>query len=173
MTATLTEPSSVRQLAGRRLANYTVGMRVAFALIGLLAAAALPAAAQQPLRTNDGHLTPKFDPVGPTRLDAPLAAAPAKPRPVLLRTDRPLGEIAEYDAKASAACRVRDFGQFEQHQGRALVGGRTYGAASAASDTLADHPRVGRPDSVYVIEHQGMTACRVWRVKPAALRAQR
>ena len=173
MPASLTEPLSVRQLADGCAATYTRTMRVAIALAGLLAAAALPAVAQQPVRTNDGHLTPKFDPVGPTRLDAPLAAAPAKPRPVLLRTDRPLGEIADYDAKASAACRVRDFGQFEQHQGRAVVGGRTYGAASAASDTLADHPRIGRPDAVYVIEHQGMTACRVWRVKPAALRAQR
>lgn len=141
-------------------------------LIGCLALVVPPATAQEPARTNERHLNRKFDPVGPTPAIARPVPAPPADRPVYLRTSKPLNEIAELDKKASAACRVHDFGQFEQHRGRALIAGRVYGAAAAGSDLLADHPKLAaRPPAVYVFEHQGMTACRVWRVKPAALRA--
>ncbi|MBL8830754.1 MAG: hypothetical protein JNL71_00055 [Rhodospirillales bacterium] len=147
-------------------------MRFGSLLAACLTLAVLPASAQEPARTNDRHLSRKFDAVGPTPAVAPPVREPQRDRPVYLRTAKPLSEIAELDQKASAACRVHDFGQFEQHRGRALVAGRTYGAAAAGSDLLADHPKLAaRPPAVYVFEHQGMTACRVWRVKPAALRA--
>jgi hypothetical protein len=145
--------------------------RAAFLALAFLASAALPAAAQEPARTNDRHLTRKFDAVGPAGVAAAPVQLPPRPRPVYLRADKPLNEVATFDAKASAACRVHDFGQFEQHRGRARLAGKTYGAAAAGSDLLADHPGIAQANTVYVFEHQGMTGCRVWRVKPAALRA--
>jgi len=151
---------------------YDGGMRYFSTLVACLAVMSASAAAQEPSRTNERHLNRKFDAVGPTPAIARPVPAPPADRPVYLRTSKPLNEIAELDKKASAACRVRDFGQFEQHRGRALIAGQVYGAAAAGSDLLADHPKLAaRPPAVYVFEHQGMTACRVWRVKPAALRA--
>ncbi len=147
-------------------------MRIPAILAACLVLVAPCAIAQEPSRTNERHLNRKFDAVGPTPAVAPPLPAPPKDRPVYLKTTKPLNEIAELDKKASAACRVHDFGQFEQHRGRALIAGRVYGAAAAGSDLLADHPKLAaRPPAVYVFEHQGMTACRVWRVKPAAMRA--
>ncbi len=147
-------------------------MRLCAILAACFVFAAPPVVAQEPARTNDRHLNRKFDAVGPTPAVLPPVREAPRERPVYLRTSKPLSEIAELDQKASAACRVHDFGQFEQHRGRALIAGRTYGAAASGSDLLADHPKLAaRPPAVYVFEHQGMTACRVWRVKPAALRA--
>ncbi|MBL8808068.1 MAG: hypothetical protein JNN22_14575 [Rhodospirillales bacterium] len=148
-------------------------MRAIFALAALsLLSATVGAAAQDVARTNDRHLVPKFDPVGRTPLDAaPVPQAPA-PRPVYLKTKKPLNEIAQYDAKASAACRARDFGQFEQLRGKVTADGKTYGAAAVGSDLLADHPNVGaRPPAIYLFEHQGMSGCRVWKLRPTELRA--
>lgn len=165
-------PAARRVAPGARC-TYDRGMRFFAILAACLAVAAPYAIAQEPSRTNERHLNRKFDAVGPTPAIARPVPAPPADRPVYLRTSKPLNEIAELDQKASAACRVRDFGQFEQHRGRALIAGRVYGAAAAGSDLLADHPRIAaRPPAVYVFEHQGMTACRVWRVKPAALRAR-
>lgn len=159
-------------MAANAPATYDRRMRACAVLAACLMLAVPSAQAQEPARTNDRHLNRKFDAVGPTQVAAPPVRVPAPERPVYLRTPKPLSEIAELDQKASAACRVHDFGQFEQHRGRALIAGRTYGAAAAGSDLLADHPKLAaRPPAVYVFEHQGMTACRVWRVKPAALRA--
>lgn len=147
-------------------------MRLCVLFAACLTIAAASALAQEPARTNERHLNRKFDAVGPTPAVAPPVREPQRDRPVYLRTSKPLSEIAELDQKASAACRVHDFGQFEQHRGRALIAGRTYGAAASGSDLLADHPKLAaRPPAVYVFEHQGMTACRVWRVKPSAMRA--
>ncbi len=151
--------------------DYDGGMQRVLASILLLVLSAAGAAAQEPARTNDRHLTRKFDAVGPTPAVAPPLPETPRERPVYVRTAKPLNEVAVFDAKASAACRIHDFGQFEQHRGRAVLAGRTYGAAAAGSDLLADHPGVAKPSTVYVFENQGMTACRVWRVKPAALRA--
>lgn len=143
----------------------------ALAVLAILTAAVSGASAQDVARTNDRHLAPKFDPVGRTPLEAAPAVEPPRPRPVYLKTKKPLSEIAKFDAKASAACRVRDFGQFEQLRGRVQADGKTYGAAAAGSDLLADHPSVGtRPPAVYIFEHQGMTGCRVWKLRPAELR---
>ncbi len=150
---------------------YDAAMSRIFISAAILVAIAASAFAQEPVRTDDRHLRRKFDPVGMAPVVPIPLTDPVRERPVYMRTAKPLSEIAEFDAKASAACRVHDFGQFEQHRGRAVVAGRTYGAAATGSDLLADHPRVAKPSSVYVFENQGMTACRVWRVKPAALRA--
>jgi hypothetical protein len=146
-------------------------MRPFVFLLAFLALVVPPARAQDISRTNDRHLAPKFDPVGRTPLDAIPAPDPARPRPVYLKTKKPLNEIAQFDAKASAACRVRDFGQHEQLRGKVLADGKTYGAAAAGSDLLADYPNVGaRPPAVYVFEHQGTSGCRAWKLRPAELR---
>ena len=168
--------SGLSQVQGRAVARsasspYDAGMVRLLASIVLLVLFAAGALAQEPARTDERHLRRKFDPVGSAPIYPIPLPDPVRERPVYMRTAKPLSEIAEFDAKASAACRVHDFGQFEQHRGRAVVAGRTYGAAASGSDLLADHPRVAKPSAVYVFENQGMTACRVWRVKPAALRA--
>lgn len=147
-------------------------MRSLAALVVALSLAAAGASAQDLARTNDRHLAPKFDPVGRAPAEAPPLPEPARPRPVYLKTKKPLNEIAQYDAKASAACRARDFGQFEQLRGKVLADGKTYGAAAVGSDLLADHPNVSaRPPAIYLFEHQGMSGCRVWKLRPAELRA--
>ncbi|MBI1243926.1 MAG: hypothetical protein GC202_02885 [Alphaproteobacteria bacterium] len=147
-------------------------MRRAFILAAILISGAPGAWGQDLSRTNDMHLNPKFDPVGRTPVEAAPAPEPPRPRPVYLKTKKPLNEIAQYDAKASAACRSRDFGQFEQLRGKVLADGKTYGAAAAGSDLLADHPNVGaKPPAIYLFEHQGMSGCRVWKLRPAELRA--
>ncbi len=168
--------SGLSQVLGRAVARsapspYYAGMVRFFASIALLVLFAAGALAQEPARTDERHLRRKFDPVGSAPIHPIPLPDPVRERPVYMRTAKPLSEIAEFDAKASAACRVHDFGQFEQHRGRAVVAGRTYGAAASGSDLLADHPRVAKPSAVYIFENQGMTACRAWRVKPAALRA--
>ncbi len=126
---------------------------------------AFPAMAQELRRTEDSHLQRRFDPVGPQRLETPRSPEPARPRPVLLRSPKPLEALGTFDAKASAACRARDFGQFEQHRATVVLAGRTYGAAQVPGDTLGDARGVTTPNTLYVFEHQSMTACRVWRVR--------
>ena len=78
---------------------------------------------------------------------------------------KPLSELGTYDARASAECRKRDFGQFEQHRATVVLAGQTYGAAQAGSNDLADFRKVEQPGTLYVFEHQSMTNCRVWRVR--------
>ena len=134
-------------------------------LAGFLALTAGDAAAQQIKRTDDGHLSPKFDPVGPTVLPMPNSPEPPRSRPVLFRSPKPLSELGRYDAKASAACRSRDFGQFEQHRATVVLAGKTYGAAPSDGDFLADAKNVGAPGTLYVFEHQSTTGCRVWRLR--------
>lgn len=131
----------------------------------ILAVLALPALAQDLRRTDDTHLQRRFDPVGPQRLETPRSPEQARSRPVLLRSPKPLAELGTYDAKASAACRARDFGQFEQHRATVVLAGRTYGAAEVPGDTLGDARGIAAPNTLYVFENQSMTACRVWRVR--------
>jgi hypothetical protein len=133
---------------------------------GLILATALPAAAQELRRTDDRHVLRRFDPVGPQMLDLPRSPEPARPRPVLLRSPKSLADLGKYDAKASAACRARDFGQFEQHRATVILAGRTYGAALSPSDDLADWRGLAAPNTLYVFEQQSTTACRVWRMRP-------
>jgi hypothetical protein len=138
--------------------------RPVFLLVWLVLAA-LPAAAQEPRRTDDQHLRRPFDPVGPQMLETARSPEAARPRPVLLRSPKSLSELGRYDAKASAACRARDFGQFEQHRATVVLAGQTYGAALAPSDNLADARGLAAANTLYVFENQSMTACRVWRVR--------
>jgi hypothetical protein len=134
-------------------------------LAGTIAAAAAPAAAQELRRTDDRHLQRQFDPVGPQILETARSPEAARPRPVLLRSPRSLSELGSYDARASAACRARDFGQLEQHRGTVVLAGRTYGAALSPGDDLADAKGLAAPNVLYVFELQSTTACRVWRVR--------
>jgi|GEM_PF-6399521 len=122
-------------------------------------------AAQDLRRTDDSHLRKKFDPVGPQMLETARSPEAARPRPVLLRSPKSLSELGTYDAKASAACRTRDFGQFEQHRATVVLAGRTYGAAQSPGEDLADARGVAVPNTLYVFEHQSLTGCRVWRVR--------
>jgi hypothetical protein len=128
-------------------------------------AAALPAAATDMTRTRDGHLVPPFDTGVRPNIEAARIPEQARPRPVLLRSPKPLSELGTYDARASAECRKRDFGQFEQHRATVVLAGQTYGAAQAGSNDLADFRKVGQPGALYVFEHQSMSNCRVWRVR--------
>jgi hypothetical protein len=73
--------------------------------------------------------------------------------------------LGTFDARASAECRKRDFGQFEQHRATVVLAGQTYGAARAGSDDLADSRKIAQAGTLYVFEHQSMTNCRVWRVR--------
>ncbi len=132
-------------------------------LAGLVAAA--PAAAQELRRTDERHLQRQFDPVGPQMLETVRSPEAARPRPVLLRSPKSLAELGNYDAKASAACRARDFGQFEQHRATVVLAGRTYGAALSPGADLADAKALAAPNVLYVFEQQSTTACRVWRVR--------
>jgi hypothetical protein len=130
-----------------------------------IAATAAPAPAQEVRRTDDRHLRRQFDPVGPQMFDLPRSPEPARPRPVLLRSPKTLEDLGKYDAKASAACRARDFGQFEQHRATVVLAGRIYGAAMSPGDDLADARGLAAPNTLYVFEQQSTTACRVWRVR--------
>lgn len=134
-------------------------------LAGSIAAAAAPTTAQELRRTDERHLQRQFDPVGPQMLDTVRSPEVARPRPVLLRSPKSLAELGKYDAKASAACRARDFGQFEQHRATVVLAGRTYGAAQSPGDDLADAKGMAAPNVLYVFEQQSTTACRVWRVR--------
>ncbi len=129
------------------------------------AAAALPASATDLSRTRDGHLVPPFDTGVRPNIEAARIPEQARPRPVLMRSPKPLSELGTYDARASAECRKRDFGQSEQHRATVVLAGLTYGAAQAGSGDLADFRKVGQAGTLYVFEHQSMTNCRVWRVR--------
>ena len=99
-------------------------------------------------------------------LDTVRSPEAARPRPVLLRSPKSLAELGKYDAKASAACRARDFGQLEQHRATVVLAGLTYGAALSSGDELGDAKGLAAPNVLYVFEHQSTTACRVWRLRP-------
>jgi hypothetical protein len=131
-----------------------------------IAAVAAPSAAQELRRTEEGHLRRPFDPVGPQMLETSRTPETPRPRPVLLRSPKSLAELGKYDAKASAACRARDFGQFEQHRATVVLAGRIYGAAQSPGDDLADVRGLAAPNVLYVFEQQSTTGCRVWRVRP-------
>ncbi len=140
-------------------------MRSRLILAAILFAAALPVSATDLSRTRDGHLVPPFDTGVRPNIEAQRIPEQARPRPVLLRSPKPLSELGTFDARASAECRKRDFGQFEQHRATVVLAGQTYGAAQAGSSDLADFRNVSRPGTLYVFEHQSMTNCRVWRVR--------
>lgn len=140
-------------------------MRAPSILAAFAFAVALPASATDLSRTRDGHLVPPFDTGVRPNIEAQRIPEQARPRPVLLRSPKPLSELGTYDARASAECRKRDFGQFEQHRATVVLAGQTYGAAQAGSNDLADYRKVERPGTLYVFEHQSMTNCRVWRVR--------
>ena len=117
-------------LAARAAAHHArvvdFGMqRIWMALLAGTLAAATPAAAQELRRTDERHLQRQFDPVGPQMLETARSPESARPRPVLLRSPKSLAELGKYDAKASAACRARDFGQFEQHRATVVLAGKT------------------------------------------------
>lgn len=133
--------------------------------LAVLTVAAVPAWATDLTRTKDAHLTPPFDTGVRPNIEATRIPEQARPRPVLLRSPKPLSELGTYDARASAECRKRDFGQFEQHRATVVLAGQTYGAAQAGSNDLADYRKVAQPGTLYVFEHQSMTNCRVWRVR--------
>ena len=141
-------------------------MKIGVLLVAAAVALSVPVAAQELRRTDDSHLRKKFDPVGPQMLETARSPEAARPRPVLLRSPKSLAELGTYDAKASAACRARDFGQFEQHRATVVLAGRTYGAAQSPGDDLADARGLAAPNTLYVFEHQSMSGCRVWRVRP-------
>ncbi|MBL8653333.1 MAG: hypothetical protein JNJ97_03995 [Alphaproteobacteria bacterium] len=140
-------------------------MRAPPILAAILFAAVLPASATDMTRTRDGHMTRPFDSGVRPNIEAQRIPEQARPRTVLLRSPKPLAELGTYDARASAECRKRDFGQFEQHRATVVLAGQTYGAAQAGSNDLADYRNVERPGTLYVFEHQSMTNCRVWRVR--------
>ncbi len=100
------------------------------------AAAALPASATDLSRTRDGHLVSPFDTGVRPNIEAARIPEQARPRPVLMRSPKPLSELGTYDARASAECRKRDFGQSEQHRATVVLAGQTYGAALLAPTTL-------------------------------------
>ncbi len=126
---------------------------------------AASAAATDLARPNDAHLAKPFDTGVRQSVVARPVPEPARPRSVLLRSPKPLTELATFDAKASDECRKRDFGQFEQHRATVVLAGQTYGAARAGSGDLADYRGVAQGGQIYVFEHQSMTACRVWRLR--------
>ncbi len=134
-------------------------------ILAMLVCAAMPVQATDLTRTRDGHLVPPFDTGVRPNIEAARIPEQARPRPVLLRSPKPLSELGTYDARASAECRKRDFGQFEQHRATVVLAGQTYGAAQAGSNDLADFRKVGQPGTLYVFEHQSMSNCRVWRVR--------
>jgi hypothetical protein len=139
-------------------------MRVLAISLGVCLLAA-PAAGAEMQRPNDAHLPRKFDTGVRPSIEAARIPEQARPRTVLLRSPKTLAELGTYDAKASAECRKRDFGQFEQHRATVVLAGQTYGAARAGGNDLADFRGVARPGQLYAIEHQSMTACRVWRLR--------
>jgi hypothetical protein len=139
-------------------------MRALATFFGLLALAA-PAAGTELRRPNDAHMPRPFDTGVRPSIEAARIPEQARPRSVLLRSPKTLAELGIYDAKASAECRKRDFGQFEQHRATVILAGQTFGAARAGGSDLADYRGVARPGQLYVIEHQSMTACRVWRLR--------
>ncbi|MCM0019879.1 MAG: hypothetical protein NBV67_07785 [Tagaea sp.] len=139
-------------------------MRIWAILIGSCLLA-VPAAGTELRRPNDAHMAPKFDIGVRPAIEAARIPEAARPRPVLLRSPKTLAELGTYDAKASAECRKRDFGQFEQHRATVVLAGQTFGAARAGGSDLADYRNVARPGQLYVFEHQSMTACRVWRLR--------
>ncbi len=139
--------------------------RIWIVLLAGTIAAATSAAAQDLRRTDERHLQRQFDPVGPQMLETVRSPEAARSRPVLLRSPKSLAELGSYDAKASAACRARDFGQFEQHRATVVLAGRTYGAALSQGTDLADAKNLAVPKVLYVFEQQSTTACRVWRLR--------
>lgn len=137
------------------------GLAVLAASFGLVASAG----ATDLARPNDAHLPRPFDTGVRQSVVARPVPEPARPRPVLLRSPKSLAELAVFDAQASAECRKRDFGQFEQHRATVVLAGQTYGAARAGGPDLADFRGIARAGEIYVFEHQSMTACRVWRLR--------